>query len=102
MIKKKCSRFIRASLVVANFFIVAGAGAVPFSQSFSEQYSGIPLSNAINIAAGQARVKAYHNGDGWGQSALSSKTCPMTSYTWWQDPVLGLTVIATVTCTREI
>ncbi|TCK50634.1 hypothetical protein C8F00_3136 [Xanthomonas vasicola] len=102
MSNNKCSRFIRASLLMAGFFIAGSASAVPFSLSYSDKYSGIPLSNAINIAAGYARMKAYYSGDGWGQSALSPKTCPMTSYTWWQDPVLGLTVIATVTCTREI
>jgi hypothetical protein len=85
--------------LLAGLVISGSAGAIPFSLSYSAQWSSIPLENALSVATGHARMNAYYSGDGWGQQALS---CPLTAYTWYEDPVWGLTVIATVTCTRNI
>lgn len=57
---------ISFSLFLLAPFIAGSASAVPFSVSYSAQYSGIPLSNALNIATGHAMMNACFSRDGWG------------------------------------
>lgn len=64
-IKKPFRYFFLAFFLLAPF-IAGSASAVPFSVSYSAQYSGIPLSNALNIATGHAMMNAYFSRDGWG------------------------------------